>query len=419
MKKIVIVGNTIVAASAIDKILSLDSECQITAFFEEGVFPYQKDLFADYLANKISDKDIFYKDEKTFNHPQLKVITDKKISRINFRNKRVTTETKEQFYYDELLIAEPKDVKISNVKGTRRERVFNLSKFVDIKTACEQLALVDVIVMQVNSFKALSAACALKAMDKDVTVVANSEHLISGQIDKQTSDIIVEMLESQGIRVELNSGITDLLGDSVVKAVRLTSGKIFEAQFVVIDSVQFDLKLFKGTPLELDQDKICVDGQFRTNIEHVFAAGEICKCNDENSQSIAGPLPVVVLEKIGEIVGDNMCGSNTVYTLPIPFVSWREHGQSFTLIGSTEGNGFDDLALFDSEKNIYKKAYSKDQCIQGAILVNADQDKEAFVEMVCERKSVDALDEFMPQENVGAQEPQHCLNEANDSNATS
>ena len=57
---------------------------------------------------------------------------------------------------------------------------------------------------------------------------------------------------------------------------RLESGKVMAAQLVIFPDAEEDFKLFADSPLKINQ-RICVNAQFKTNIDNVLASHEACE----------------------------------------------------------------------------------------------------------------------------------------------
>ena len=49
MKKIVVIGNSIVGVKALETIRAADSEADLTIFTLDGFYPYQQEFFADFF----------------------------------------------------------------------------------------------------------------------------------------------------------------------------------------------------------------------------------------------------------------------------------------------------------------------------------------------------------------------------------
>ncbi|MBU2222105.1 MAG: NAD(P)/FAD-dependent oxidoreductase, partial [Candidatus Omnitrophica bacterium] len=78
-----------------------------------------------------------------------------------------------------------------------------------------------------------------------------------------------------GIKV-INSEIVEIIGESVVQAVKFKEGKIIACHSVVfMDKKEGSIDFLKGTNVELFQGFIAVDGFGETNCQGIYACGSV------------------------------------------------------------------------------------------------------------------------------------------------
>ena len=286
MKKIVLLGNSPVSAKIGEMIRRKDETSQIILLTLDGFYPYQRGLFFDFLKKEIRENKIFYRPPEFYTQNRIDVILDTKVTKVNFKKKRISTEHKNHMDYDVLVITDTPDAKFPPIKGVNKSGVYALRQLSDVKKIGEALNLTDTVVIEANSPAGFQTAAALKKHNKEIFLVIPSAsiHLdrmsAAGAPDPQISSMTAGMDEKNGIRVLSENTISEILGDGDVKAVRLQNGKVLAAQMVIFADTPADLKIFEDSDLTINQG-ICIDQTFKTNLQDVYAADHVISFKEE------------------------------------------------------------------------------------------------------------------------------------------
>ncbi len=285
MKRVIVMGNSIAGIKAIEEIRKIDQTAQITLFTLEEHVSYYPHLLADLIANEISKDRVYYQPREYYQ--QLRVgLVEAKISRVNLKRRRITTEDKQIFDYDLLIIADTGVDKFPDIKGTHKDRVFSLRRFGDMNQFLTALPLVETVIIQSGGALGAKMACALKKRNKEVIWIVPTKATLP--------------LAERNIRVMEEDAVGEILGDSEVKAIRLRSGKVIAAEAVIFGDTEVDLKLFKDSGLQVP-NRISVNAHFQTNIENVFAINGACDSGHDRDFE-DGDAYVSLLEQQGRTV---------------------------------------------------------------------------------------------------------------------
>lgn len=289
MRKILVLGSSIAGVRAIEEIrqADLDSEATILA---DAHYPYDRSLFLPVITKEVEYKKIFYKPSDFYEKNRIQVLLDRKISRINLKKNRITTEDKQQFDYEVLIIADAPGYKLPDIKGVHKNGVYPFRQLKEIDQILDVLPLMDTVVIQSDSARGLSIAAAFLKKDKEVICIISTEQIAQEWLAAHAGQKIVIY----------QNPITEILGEGDVKAVRLSSGKVLAAQMVIFPEAKGDFKLFADSPLKIN-NKICVNEQFQAGVEGVFAVDAACEYPAAGSSN-ADSLPVAVLEQQGATV---------------------------------------------------------------------------------------------------------------------
>ena len=271
MKNVAIIGQSPAVHAAVKALLERDPSLGITVISCDGQRPYDRMLLPGLIDRSVKEKDIFCAPVDYYTSAQVQLVLDKEIQRVNFVRHRVFCADKAQVDFDGLIIADAPHLRLPQFKGIRRQGVFNLARFASVKALIAYLAFTETVVIEPLGFAGIRAALALKAVGKEVLVSVRDEGLLTGLIPPERATALSKALEQRGVRVIVSSGgITDIIGENEVKAVRLKSGKVVACDMVVLEDVAPDMRFVGETELAV-MDRIPVTDALLSNMPGVYA----------------------------------------------------------------------------------------------------------------------------------------------------
>ena len=297
MKRILILGSSIAGVKAIEEIRRFEPDCEAT-ILTDGEYPYDRGLFAPVLAKEVDYKKIFYKPNDYYEKNRVNVVTGKKIARINLKKCKVTTDDKEVYEGDVLIVTDAPGYKLPEIRGVNKNGVYTLQQLTDLNQILDFLPLIDTVLIQSDSNRGASIAAAFLKRDKEVIWVVTSDQVAQNLLKADTTGKLNGAAQENNLRVVAANPIAEILGEGDVKAVRLKSGKVLAAQIIIFPDAPVDFKLLTDPTVTTD-GKIRVNEQFQTGIEGVFALDAACA---DPGQGSAGFLLVTVLEQQGATV---------------------------------------------------------------------------------------------------------------------
>src|SRR3989338_6495324 len=131
MKKILVLGSSIAGVKAIEEIRRFEPDCAAT-ILTDGEYPYDRGLFAPILAKEVDYKKIFYKPNDYYEKNRVTVVTGKKNARINPKKGKVTTDDKQAFEGDVLIITDAPGYKLPEIKGVNKNGVYTLQQLTEL-----------------------------------------------------------------------------------------------------------------------------------------------------------------------------------------------------------------------------------------------------------------------------------------------
>lgn len=402
MKKIVFIGNSLANVKALEEIRKSDQESEIVLVSADAFFPYGRDKALSFLAREIKEKQVFEKPESFYKDHQIKVLTGQTISRFNFKRSQIFFENKEQLSYDILVLSDLATPRLPALKGHHKSGVYQSLRLADIKIIGDQIPFADTIVVQVTSIMGFLTACALASHAQNLVICA-SAGILTGILDRQSSDIMRQFLESTGVRLMLDNPIDEILGDSDAKAVRFRSGKVMAAEMVVLDNVRLDVRPFLETGLGLPQE-VGPSSDLRSNVSNVFLVDAV-RSAFETSEGPHYDGLRSELENQGIALARSIAGLPPEQGAALCWARFKFRNISGFWLGDTRPVADpSEFTSFDAEGNVYKKIFIQGGRISGAVCFNADDRFEELQEWVNQRTSLQSVEEKLLQEGFDLHE---------------
>lgn len=401
MRNIVFIGNSLANVKAIEEIRKNDNESNIVLVTTEACYPYGRDRALSFLAREIKEKQVFEQPETFYRDHQVRVITGQAVTRFNFKRCQVFLENKEQLTYDILILADIATPRLPDIKGHHKSGVYQAVRLSDIKSIGDQIPFADTIVVQVSSLVGFLTACALLRHTQNI-VVCTSSDLLPGVIDQQSSDMLRQLMEASGVRLMLDNPIEEILGDSDAKAVRFRSGKVLASEMVILDDVRLDMRPLQETGLGFTDLERPLS-RLKSNFPNVYWVDAVLNAFAVNAcQHYTELRPVLENQGIAlarEISGD-AAQDEAVLT-------WTKF-QIRNLNGFWVGNarivpGGCEFSSFDAESNVYKKIFTQNGVVTGAVVFNAECFFSQVVQLIGEKINIQGIEDKVLQEGFDLQ----------------
>jgi len=371
-----IVGASAAGISAIETIRRKDPEAEITVISDEKSI-YSRPLLSYYLAGQLPEEKLAYRPEDFYKSLNVELIFGRARA-LDVEKCHVELEDGRKVGYDKLLLATGASPRFPKAEGIRREGVFGLRRIEDAKGILEIVPKAKRAVVLGAGLVGLKAAAGLKARGLDVTVLVGSPHVLSQMLDETSSQVFRELFEQNGVKVVTGVKPTAVLGDGGIEGVEIDTGERFPCELVVVGKgVDPSLELAQGTPIKCDYG-VLVDEHCRTNIENIYAAGDVAQAPDivRGEPWINALWPCAVEQ--GRIAALNMVGEETIYKgsmrmnsvqfFGVPVIS---AGLAVLTPGPLGGRaGEHDETIEDRPAPlIYHKVFLKDDTIVGFVLI--------------------------------------------------
>lgn len=269
----------------------------------------------------------------------------------------------ERVYYDKLLIATGASSAMPPIKNLREANfVYGLRNIEDVdyiknKTVkCKKIAILGAGLVGIDSLIGL-----LEYEGLDISVIYREPFILNRQLDEYSASIYESKFIEKGVSLYPNASVkeicTNKCGD--ITGVKLDDERVIECEMAIVATGVVPNASFIDTDVINYDRGIVIDDKCRTNIENIFAAGDVV------GKNAIWPLAV----KQGIVAANNMVGisksldddfifRNTMNFLGIPTVS----------LGRVDLIDEKCTVKIRKDKDVYKKFIIRDDYIQGAII---------------------------------------------------
>jgi len=305
----VIIGNSAAGLSAVKAIRKKGCFSPIILISTENCNAYSPVLTTYYIAHKIDRDSLFIADDRFYRDYDVTTKLGKGAVGIDSSKQEVYLEDNTIVQYDNLLIATGASAKWpDNIATDASDYVSTLRTIEDAKKIIELGKDAKEIVILGAGLVSLQAANALFKEGVKVTFVVGSKQILSQNIDAECAAIMQRRLESQGALFLFGRDVMAIKREANKALIITSSDEELPADLVIVGKgIKPNTELVANSNLKVSEG-IFVDESMRTNIENIFAAGDVA----EGKDSISGKTEVIAnwpnARAQGDIAGLNMAG---------------------------------------------------------------------------------------------------------------
>jgi len=264
LKRILIIGNSAAGTATAESIRAFDKEAKITIVSDEPFLAYQRHKVLDYLEGKLKERELYFRSQDFYKNNSIELFMEREVVELNLNKKKVIFKDREFLEFDILVIASGSRVSLPALKGIQKEGVVGLNGMKEAKFLVENLPIAHTVVVVGTCSIALRLARIIASKKIEIKLL--------GLVDQDQ--------QIDGVEIVRDNPITEILGDSEAKAVRLTTNKVIGASIVIYSSPKAPrMDFLKDTDIKTDSG-ILVDNEMRTNIPFVYAVGDCAQSVD-------------------------------------------------------------------------------------------------------------------------------------------
>jgi NAD(P)H-nitrite reductase large subunit len=358
----VIIGNSAAAIGAVQGIRKNDTAGNITIISDEPYHTYSRPLISYWLAKKVTQENIRYRDLDFYEKNNVKTILGVSAVSFDADTKTVELSNGETVSYDKLVIATgskpfcPPTEGYDDVKNR-----FTFMRYDDVKEILTLLFPGARVLIVGAGLIGLKAAEAVREYTENITVIDLADRILSSILDETAADIMKTHIESKGVEFKLGTSVLRYTGNTAM----LSDDTSVDFDILITAvGVRPNTELVKNAGGKVNRGIITDKTQAVIDLKDVYAAGDCTESIDvtTNESKILALLPNAFLQ--GEVAGKNISGEYCYYVNAIPMNAIGFFGCHIITAGTYDG---DEYVISDGVN--YKKLVVKDGFLKGYILM--------------------------------------------------
>lgn len=360
-KKLMIIGAGIAGLSAAKSAREADSNCDIKILESGNSNTYIRTRIPHYISGEASLKEMMPYNDEWYIKNNINLIKDIQVTAIDINNKEVLT-NKSSYNYDALIIASGANPFKPPIRGIDLSNIISIRTIDDANNAINLSKNSKTCTIIGGGLLGLEMGWSINQLGCKVNIVEHNDRLLPRQTDHIASSLLLEALESRGINVYLNAQTDEFIGANAVDGVKLRDGRVIDTDFVILSTgVRANISPFDGSGLDIGR-AIRVDEHMRTNIEGIYAAGDVAEFNGNNFCI----WPIAVSQ--GKVAGSCAVGKHLTYEDMKPHTQLKIHGITLFTIGNIYCENCNSLERLNKAGSKYMKFFLEDGRIKGAIV---------------------------------------------------
>jgi len=307
----IIVGVGPAGVTACETIRRMDPNAEITLLTGQNEPPYSRMAIPYLLEEKIDESGTYLRHDKYhFGELKVKILYDK-VSKIIPENNLLELESGGQLNYDKLLLATGANPISPPIPGIDLAAVNNCWTLDDARLIADKATPGASVILMGAGFIGCIILESLVTRGVNLTVVEMGNRMVPRMMDDTAGGLLKAWCESKGVTILTGHQVTSINEVENSLRVEIKDHQVLTADLVICATgVKSNIDFIEGSNIAVDQG-IKVDQYFQTNIENIYAAGDVAQGLDfsDNSWHVQAIQPTAV--EHGRIAGMNMVKSQS------------------------------------------------------------------------------------------------------------
>ncbi|ACP45133.1 FAD-dependent pyridine nucleotide-disulphide oxidoreductase [Sulfolobus islandicus Y.G.57.14] len=381
-----IIGSGIAGYNALKELLSIKPNAKVIMVSSDRYYPYDRPpLSKQYLRGRIPRDKLFFESEEFYRRDNLKVILDKKVDRINVKEKTAILSDNNVIQFEKALIATGGSPRRLGIAGESLDGVHYLRTLDDADNLKRDIVSSKRALIIGGGFIGVEVASSLTLLGVKTTVVEVKPYIWNTFADEKISKFIQKYFENKGVQFILNESVKEFQGDHRVRLAVTESGKRIEADLVLIAvGIMPNIEVAQKSGIEVGNG-IIVNEYLQTNVSDIYAAGDVANIYDPIEKRRKRIEHWNNAEYTGKLAARNMVGGNEPYN----FISsiWSD---IFDLHIESAGDtmNYDEYVIrgrFELDKPNFNVIYLKGGIVKGYLAINREFEELETLNKMIER----------------------------------
>jgi NADPH-dependent 2,4-dienoyl-CoA reductase/sulfur reductase-like enzyme/nitrite reductase/ring-hydroxylating ferredoxin subunit len=379
----VVVGGGAAGFSAVQELRREGFLGRVVLVEQSGDLPYDRTVLSkSVMAGKKTGEKTPLQDEAFFDKYEIERMRARVVS-LDAQTRRLTFEDGGTLNYDAALVATGGAPRMPAMQGADLKNVFVLRTRSDVERILVAAAEAKSCVVIGAGFIGMEAAAALRQRGLDVTVVGQESVPFEMQLGAAMGNVYRKIHEEQGVKFRLGEKVASLQGEGTVGGVKLASGDLLQADFIVAGLGIFPAAAFVKGVEKREDGGLPVDAGLRV-VDGLYAAGDVAVFPLRGDGKKIRVEHWRVAEQQGCVAARSMLGQAVKYDA-VPVFWTIQYMQRLDYVGHASGK--DDLVIRGSlEDRKFIGYYVRDGLVAAAAGMKSDQDMAAIIALMARRR---------------------------------
>ncbi|RQH01931.1 NAD(P)/FAD-dependent oxidoreductase [Natrarchaeobius oligotrophus] len=404
MTQYVIIGDGISGSSAAETLREEDPDSEITVITDEGEPLYNRILIKEHAKGKLPEAPISIHDEEWYEERDIQLSLDTHVTSIDPDEKIVHTHEGDDVFYDKLLVATGGTPTQLPVENSDADGVHHFWTFQDARKIRESAEAAETGVIVGAGLLGIDFAAVCGSQGVEGKYLMRGDRWWRYALSADGAEIMHDGMRAKGVEPVFDSGVDRFeVDDDRVTAAIDANGDRFECDFAgVAIGLTFNTEFLRGAGLEQDNG-IVVDEYMRTNVDDIYAAGDITRFYDVLLGDLAQNGSWGSAKEQGRVAAINMAAddeaevfewvsSYSITHFDFPFLSFGH---------PTLGDEHAERRYSDTE---WRRIAFKDGKIVGGVLIGDLSPQSKFKQLMREQRPVADQAEVLLEKSVDLDE---------------
>jgi len=278
----VIVGDGIAGSSAAETIREEEPDADITIITDEGEALYNRILIKEFAKGKLPEAPISIHEPEWYEERDIDLQLNTHVTTVDADAHEIHTHSGTVYDYNKLLVATGGTPAQLPVENSTADGIHHFWTFEDARAIREHAEQAETGIIVGAGLLGIDLAAVCAAQDVEANYLMRGNRWWRYALSVEGAEIIHDALEDNGVTPVFDSGVDhfEVDDDGKVAAAVDPNGDRFEGEFCGIAiGLDFNTEWLQGTEIEED-DGIVVDEYMQTNVDDIYAAGDITRFYD-------------------------------------------------------------------------------------------------------------------------------------------
>ena len=384
----VVLGAGAAGTAAVEVLRQQGFQGKIIMISAEQMLPYDRTkLSKAYLQGDADSDALPLRGCEFYDQHNIELRFGLAVTKVDALNKKITLADGSKIEYDSLLLATGGTPRKLDVPGANLANIFTIRQPEDVNSILDTVKEAKKALVVGSSFIGMEAAASLTQQGLEVAVVSPDDVPFKKILGDELGKMFQKVHEDKGVTFKLGKTV-EFTGSKRVESATLDSGEEITTDLVILGvGVNPNTDYLEG--IEVNKDKsIPVDSYLQTEIEDIFAAGDIASFPYAPMEESTRIEHWRLAAQHGRIAAMNMLGKGQKVDRVVPFFWSGQYDLKLRYVGHSED--WDEIKIDGNlQQPEFLTYYLKGDRVMAVAGINRDKDIAAISELMRLQKMPD------------------------------